>query len=300
VTLRSWLDRFGERTRPHFGQVVLVALLLSAIPLAAYFLTHPGGIHPRGDRGGPATVISFLPDAILLDHRLSWFCGGCFLVGAVLWVMRIGLPWSAWLAALGFNGVVALYIESASQVTHVAHLTCILLLIHALWYQCYRKEIAQADAAGRFWTTALYPQWVFSISIFALGLFYGLSGLSKLLRSGPGWASGVPLQLWAHLFGEKSSMWTQWILTSRTFARALQITTLIGETSGLVAIVWPASRPLIGLLLLGFHVGQIAVFGWGFHANMVLLALFFLPCRAWIDRYVARRAAVSVPQPSPG
>jgi hypothetical protein len=299
MSLRTWLDRFGERSRPQFGQVVLVALLVSAAALAAYFLSNPGGIHPRGQRGGPATVLSFLPDAVLLDRSLSLVCGGCFLVAAVLWLLRVALPWSAWTAALAFNGVVALYIESASQVTHVAHLTCVLLIVHAWWYHCYRQEIAEADAAGRFWTTALYPQWVFSLSIFALGLFYGLSGLSKLLRSGPGWANGVSLQLWVDLFGLRDSMWTQWMLDSRTFTQLLQVVTLIGETAGLLAIVWPASRPVIGLLLIGFHIGQIAVFGWGFHANMVLLALFFLPCRGWIDRLAARRR-LSEPRLSPG
>jgi hypothetical protein len=298
--LRAWLDGFGQRSRPYFGQVVLAALLLGAVPLAGYFLLNPGGIHPRGERAGPASLLSFLPDSVLLDRGVSFLCGGCFLVGAVLWVMRIGLPWSAWMAALGFNGVVALYLESASQVTHVAHLTCMLLVIHALWYQCYRKEIAEADAEGRFWATELYPQWVFSLSVFALGLFYGLSGLSKLLRSGPGWANGVSLQLWTQLFGDPDSMWTQWILSSRTFARVLQVTTLVGETAGLVAIVWPASRPIIGLLLLGFHVGQIAVFHWGFHANMIMLALFFLPCRTWIDRWATRKVAVSAPRLSAG
>jgi hypothetical protein len=300
VRLQRWLDGFGATARPHFGQVVLTALLSGAVPLAAYFLSNPGGIHPRGERGGPATVLSFLPESLLLEPALPLCCGGLFLVGAVLWPLRQGLPWSAWMTALSFNAVVALYLESASQVTHVAHLTGILLLVHALWYHCYRREIAKANDAGLFWRTFLYPQWAFSLSVFSIGLFYGLSGLSKLCRSGPDWANGLSLQLWAILFGNSQSLWTQWIIGSRTFARLLQVTTLIGETSGIVAIVWPASRPLIGLLLIGFHIGQIAVFGWGFHANMVLLALYFFPVRAWIDRWAsADIRAISGPQPGP-
>jgi hypothetical protein len=35
----------------------------------------------------------------------------------------------------------------------------------------------------------------------------------------------------------------------------------------------------------GFHIGQIAVFGWGFHANMVMLGWFFLPIDRLIDRW---------------
>ena len=87
----------------------------------------------------------------------------------------------------------------------------------------------------------------------------------------------MSLQLWAELFGDKSSVFTQMILSSRTAAAAMQWAALIGECGGLVAIVSARLRPLVGLLLIGFHVAQICVFGWGFHTNMVMLALVFLP-----------------------
>ena len=106
--------------------------------------------------------------------------------------------------------------------------------------------------------------------------------------SGLSWVNGVSLQLWAELFATtRSSLFTQMILSSRTAAAAMQGAALIGECGGLVAIVSVRLRPLVGLLLIGFHVAQICVFGWGFHTNMVMLALVFLPVYQWTPRVVA-------------
>jgi hypothetical protein len=66
---------------------------------------------------------------------------------------------------------------------------------------------------------------------------------------------------------------------------------LIGETAGFVAILSRRLRPWIGLLLIGFHFGQIDLFGWGFHSNMLILALVFLPFYEWIPRWVAAHRA---------
>jgi hypothetical protein len=289
MTPRSFLDSLGRRTRPYFGQLTLALLLFCAVPLVLYFEWHPEGIHPRGERTGPATVLSCLPDAILLSHRVRIGFGVLYALTGLLWLLRWGLPWSSWLCALSFLAVLCLYVENSSQVTHVAHLSAHLLLIQALWYQFYAWEIRQADARGRFWQTPLYPHWVHFLSVFAIGTFYGWSGLSKLLESGLGWANGLPLQLWANLWGEQQSLWTQLILADRRFAAILQATTLVGETAGFLAVVSRRARPWIGLLLIGFHIGQIAVFGWGFHANMLMLGLFFLPVEPLVNRWGERR-----------
>jgi hypothetical protein len=287
----SFVDSLGRRSLPYFGQLVLTVLILCAVPLAIYFEVHPTGIHPRGERTGPCTVLSCLPDAILLQYGVRIGCGVMFAVGGILWVLRRGLPWSCWACALGFLGVLCLYVENASQVTHVAHLTAHLLLVHALWYQFYAGEIRSADRAGRFWSSPLYPHWVYFLSVFAIGTFYGWSGLSKLLESGFGWANGLPLQLWTNLWGKRGSMWTNLILDDRRFAALLQATTLVGETAGFLAVVWKPARPWIGLLLIGFHIGQIEVFEWGFHANMLMLGLFFLPVEPLVRRWAEQREA---------
>jgi hypothetical protein len=66
---------------------------------------------------------------------------------------------------------------------------------------------------------------------------------------------------------------------------------------GFLAIVSRTLRPWIGLLLIGFHIGQIAVFGWGFHANVALLALVLLPADEWLDAW-RRRKPLASPTPT--
>ena len=238
-------------------------------------------------RTGPVSVISFLPDAILLNRGVLIACGVLFAAAALLWMRRVLIPWSSWTAALAFNAVIVLYHENSSQLTHVAHVAGAFLLIYALWYHFYAQEIRAADRERRFWQTALYPRWVYSLSVFYLGLFYGLSGFNKIAESGLFWANGLSLQLWVELFGDHHSIFTQMILSSRAMARAMQWTALLGECGGLVAIFSTRLRPLVGLALISFHIGQICIFGWGFHTNMLMLALVFLPVYQWTPRAVA-------------
>ncbi len=286
MNVRALIDSWGVRSKPYFGQLVLLSLLLCGSALCAYFVFFrpDPDLHSK-PAPGPATVLSWLPASTLHARALSYVFGLLYLAGALLWIGQLGLPWAGWLTAISYNVAVSLFLENATQATHVGHITGMMLLLYAMWYHTCNKEIRAAVAAGQFWTTPLYPRWVYSAGAFYIGLFYGLSGLSKLLQSGTGWANGVSLQLWAELFGHKNNIFTQLILRSRWLAALMQWTALIGETSGLLAAFWPLSRPVVGLLLIGFHVGQICVFGWGFHANMLLIALHFLPVSdvlAWI------------------
>jgi hypothetical protein len=286
--------RLLDRTRPHYGILVLSSLLLCAMPLAGYFLFAWPGDLPHGGRAGLSTVYSFLPDAVLHDRRTQMVCGFLFIAGAIAWVAHRLLPWSAWLTAGSFTGVVALYVENATQLTHVAHLTNMLLLLYALWYHTCRADIAAALRDHRFWRSELYPRWVYSCSVFAVGFFYGMSGLMKWLTSGPRWANGVSMQLWLRVFArDPDSLWTQLVVEDRRIATILQWVALIGETAGFVAIVSRRLRPWIGVLLIGFHLGQIQLFGWGFHANVVILALVFLPFYEWIPRWVSWRESIA-------
>ncbi|HVS34531.1 MAG TPA: hypothetical protein VMS17_03050 [Gemmataceae bacterium] len=287
-SLSRFLDRLGDRTRPHYGQLVLWTVLVCSCFLVGYFEICWGEKRTSDVRTPlPTSLLSFLPADLLLHRGLILGCGVLFAAGAVLWALRRLTPWAGWLTAFSFNAVVALYLENSSQETHVAHVAGGFLLIYALWYHFYRREIREADRERRFWRTALYPRWVYSLSVFYLGLFYGLSGFNKLAVSGLSWPNGVSLQLWVELFGLKDSVFTQLILANRTAAAAMQWAALIGECGGLVAIVSKHLRPVIGLLLIGFHVAQICVFGWGFHTNMAMLALVFLPVYSWTPRVVA-------------
>jgi len=131
------------------------------------------------------------------------------------------------------------------------------------------------------------PRWVYLCGVFYVGCFYGLSGLMKWLTSGPGWANGVSMQLWVRLFGHDNWV-SRWVVSDRNVAALLQWAALLGETSGLLAVVSKTARPWVGAALIAFHVGQIVIFGWGFHANMALIALLFLPFFEWVPAWVER------------
>jgi hypothetical protein len=284
-------DRFMERMRPHFGLLALATTLLCAGSLAAYFVAHQPHRLPRGERQGPATVA----------------CAALFYAASAVWLAQRLIPWSAVAGAASFTAVVALHAENATQLTHVAHLTNVILIVLALWYVFCARELRAARDGGRFLASRTCPWWVHLLGVWAVGIFYGSSGLTKLLTSGPGWVNGASLQLWASLWGDPDSVWTRLVLADRRFAAVLQAAALAAECAALPAVFLPRLRPWVGLGLIGFHVGQIGMFGWGFHANVVLVALFFLPCAAWLDRSAGavrfptariRRPAQAVAPPS--
>jgi hypothetical protein len=282
------LDRLTDRTRPHFGLLALAVTLACAGALAGYFLTHqPHGL-PAATRQRRVTILSGFPDRLLLDPKLQLTCGAVFYPAAALWLAQRMIPWSATAATAAFTAVVALHVENATQLTHVAHLTNAVLIAHALWHVTCARELRAARAGGRTLAAFTYPRWTHALGVFAVGQFYGFSGWTKLLTSGPGWVNGVSMQLWVSLWGEPRSITSRLILANRSVAALLQALALGTECAALPTVFLPRLRPWVGLGLLGFHCGQISVFGWGFHANAVLIALFFLPCDRWVARLVER------------
>jgi hypothetical protein len=288
----SSLDWLGTRSRPYYGQLTLWLTLLWALALAGYFVITFADAQAHGPRLGPISFISFLPDSILLNAISLDICAVVFVVAAICWVSQTLIPYSSWAAALSFTCLLAIRHENATQLTHVGHMTNMMLLIYALWYHFYAPDIRAALAAGAFWQTPLFPRWVYQLSLFYVCLFYGFSGWTKLLTSGPGWANGVSMQIWVHLFKASDSIWSQLILDNRYAARGLQAATLIAEAGTPLALFFPRLRPLFGLALIGFHYGAIAVFGWAFHGNVIAVALVLLPTAQWVEwavRYAERR-----------
>lgn len=300
--MRRFLDQLGRRTKPHHGQLILLALLLAGAWHARQY-TNAYSAHWRAAayrevRNGPVSVFSFLPDAVLLDERVLQGAAWAFYGSALLWAAQVAVPWSGWLTALSFTLLMGLHYENKNALSHTTQLTCVLLYLYALWYACCARDIRAALRAGRFWSTPLYPNWVYALAVFYVGLFYLLSGVSKLAHSGPSWANGVSLQLWVELWGDKGSYWTQLLLAHRPVAQGLQAATLAAEVVALPAVCFRRTRPLLGLLLVGFHVGSISVFHFAFHANAVLVGLLLLPLDRWVPALVARWQAGRQPWPA--
>ncbi len=278
----TWLLR---RSTPLFGQITLWVTLLCCSSLAVYFLANATHGQPAGPRQWPVTVFSWLPDRVLAWPPAQWAFAALFYASALLWAFRLAVPYSGWLTAIGITGTISLYVENHVDLTHTSHVAVMFTWIHALWYHVEAENIRRASADGTFWRAALYPEWVYWLGLSYIAMFYGFSGWLKLLHSGPGWANGVSMQIWTHMWGDPSSPFTGLILRHRWIAQVMQVLTLIAEAGAPLAIISRRARVVLGLLLIGFHIGAISVFKWGFHSNAVLIALHFLPVREWLQRW---------------
>jgi hypothetical protein len=283
VNQSSWLDWFNTRSLPHFGQLATWLLLGASLWLARYPLEIASG-----SRQGPASLLTWLPGEVLSSPLSFWTARGLLVLGVVLWFWRMFLPWSCWLTVIAFTSLWSLHVENSWHTNHCFQMTNNLLYIQALWETLCAREIRAATAAGKYWQTPLYPRWVTLAAVAYIGIFHTAAGLSKLTFSGPGWANGVSLQIWTHLWGRPWSPTTWLILNSRTFTQVLQAATLVVETCGVLA-VFPRLRTWIGLATVGFYVGVLMTFDYGFQLNLLFTAVYLLPVERWVESYVRKR-----------
>lgn len=282
-----WTSRLQERSLPHFNQCVTWLLLASAsIVVFCPFTVR------TGPRQGAATLLAWLPDALLASPWLFGMFRVMLAAGIVLWLFRCWLPWSCWLATLGLTGLWSLHVENTYNTSHIFHMTNMLLVIQSLWITADAALVKRTIAAGNYWRTPLVPRWVSLASIAYIGLFHTAAGLSKLVFSGPGWANGTSLQLWAYLFGYEWSPARELMIRSRTLTAWMQVATLIVETAGILAVI-PRLRTWIGLALLGFYLGVIVTFPYGFGLNAVFTCLYLLPFERWITARAEARLNTS-------
>jgi hypothetical protein len=272
----AWQDHLCRRSLPHFGQLINWFLIGTAVCLL--FLSFE---QQTGERQTPTTVLSWLPHAWLTSAWLPWLCRASLVVGGALWLFNVGLPWSCWLTTAGFTALWSLHVETTYNTAHIFNLPNMLMVVQSLWITFEAPQIRAAIKAGKYYETPLLPRWVVLTGIAYIGIFHTAAGLTKLLYSGPGWANGISLQLWTHLWGHSWAPSTWLILSSRTFTRILQAATLIIETAGVLAI-FPRWRPWIGLGLVGFYAGVLLTFDYGFHFNALFTALYLLPVEPWL------------------
>jgi hypothetical protein len=283
----TWQSRLCPRSPPHFGQFINWALIGTAFFLL--FLTFE---QRTGERQVPTTVLSWLPYAWLSSAWLLWICRVLLVVGCLLWLFNRALPWSCWLTTVAFTALWSLHVETTYNTAHIFNLPNMLLVIQSLWITIEAPQINAAIKSGKYYEAPLLPRWVVLTGIAYIGIFHSAAGLTKLLYSGPGWANGVSLQLWTHLWGHSWAPSTWLILSSRTFTLSLQIATLVIETAGVLA-VFPRLRTWIGLALVGFYAGVLLTFDYGFHFNALFTALYLLPVEPWISARAGKKSVES-------
>ncbi len=272
-----------QRTLPQFNQLVIWTLLAISALLAIW----PFEIR-AGERAGVASLLWWLSDSVVHSHWTWLALRVLLLVGSVLWLNQLALPWSCWLVVFAFTGLWSLHVETTYNTAHIFHMANMLLIIQAIWITADARLIRARWRDGTFWQTPLVPSWVSLASIAYIGVFHTAAGLSKLLFSGTDWANGTSLQLWTHLWGRPWSPTTRLMLSSRNITQALQILTLVFETGGVLAI-FPRLRSIVGWGLVAFYIGVLATFDYGFQFNALLTMFYFLPVERWITEAAARR-----------
>ena len=280
----SFSTRLHECALPHLGQTVNWVLIGICFILGSLSFDISEGL-----RQSPVTMISWLPEtwlsAPISFHilRIMLWCG------ALLWLMGWATPWSCWLATLSFTGLWSLHMENTTNGAHIFNVSNQLLVVQSLWITLKHREIRAAVKAGKYWTTALYPNWAFWLAIGFIGLFHTYAGLAKILHSGLDWPNGTSLQLWAYWDGRLDSWTREIMISNRSFTVIMQWATLIFETAGILALFNRQLRLLIGLALISFYIGVILTFDYGFHINLLLTALYHLPFDRWLPQYFSKK-----------
>ena len=247
----------------------------------------------------PATIFTWLPVSLLRNGMFFTLVRIGVIAAALMWWARIWTPISCWLTVGLAMLLWSLRMENLTNGAHVFNVANMLLVVHAMWFQFYHRQIdvalASADSTGEVDDSDLaklnkeqeqlqrcYPRWVFMLCVFYLGWFHSLAGFTKILSSGFGWGNGVSLQLWTKLFGWGPSPFGQLLLYDARLTAWMQTGALIIECTCILVIFNRWLRYGLGLALFGFYMGVLTTFvTFGFHFNALLVVWFLLPVDWW-------------------
>ena len=278
-TLHRFGDWLCDAATPRFGQVSTWILLSFAVVVALIPIEFDVGQRSPDS----SSLFSALPVSVLTSPLLFTAVRIVLLVSALLWAAGKFIPVSCWVTVFTFTLMWSLRMENLTNGAHIFNVTNMLLVIHAMWFHFRATEIRTAIHCGNFWQTPLYPRWVFFLSVFYLGWFHTLAGITKIATSGFGWGNGLSLQIWTAMFGWPPSPFGQVLLFDTRLTALMQSGALALECASILCIVGRRFRYAIGLGLTGFYIGVLTTFvDFGFHFNAILVAWFLLPVDAWM------------------
>lgn len=266
---------------PFFGLMSLYILLGICFYLTLTFRAESFGI---GEKGITASAIGYvLPQSFIRNREIFDLVRIVFCISAISWCMGLLIPFSSWCSVFSFTIFGSLVHENVPYILHKYHVPNALLVVNALWYHFYKDALNGSWSDKDFWSKRSYPEWVHWSSVCVISIFYGYSGLSKLLYSGLEWPNGVTLQLWTLMWGDKKSSITELILSNRQIAAVVQSIVLIAECLAPFAIISKKIRVICGVVLVGFHVINERVFHLDFWGNAILIVLFYFPIMSQIE-----------------
>lgn len=268
--LRGRVETLLEVRSTRFAQLSLWMILVSAF----YYSTVIEEYSTTAQIEHHLSFATLLPDSMSSNYVLFQACRAGFWISALFWALNLALPVSSWAATVLFTVLISLGVGSVSYTIHIYHLTNWLMFIYCFWYQLYWRDIRNAPHLLLFGRSGPFPRWAVFLSVYFIALSYTFSGLTKLGISGIAWADGTSLQLWSLLTAVSWSPTAPVFLYDRMWAMIAQSSVLLLESTAFLAIVFPRYRPLLGILLFGFHVGNELTFNHLFYGNTLLDLLF--------------------------
>ena len=259
-------------SNPSYGQRLLWLTLVVSAYLAF-------DVHLDYSELPKANTVSLIGLLFPLDWGESYLVVSSrtiFLISGALWGLRIGVPWSSWCATFSYTFLISTYWENLPWFRHKFILPNLILFVLALWYQFYRREIGAPKNWPDFFGSPIEPSWVKFLSLWSLIMFYGLSGVSKLLG---GWSflDGTSLQLWFHLMVEPGHPVREAVLGAEGVAAFLQTGAWLVELSSFGALFFRWYRMPLAVLLSCFHLIVQWTFGIPFLTNIPLIWAILIP-----------------------
>ncbi|HEY6197079.1 MAG TPA: hypothetical protein VI231_00585 [Candidatus Binatia bacterium] len=250
------------------GSYFGVVFVFTTFALVLYYTGYVS-LGPVVQRERALTFLGFLPDRVLFSHMLFRYMKIAVVLGLACWIFHFALPFSAWLTFAAFSVLMCQTIESAYYTVHIYHIAYVSLLVVTFWYTLEYRELRRFRTAAQLYN-AQYPEWLFFVPFFYLVVTYSYSGIIKLTRNGFGWINGTSLQLWVLMIGDSQSLATKLMVSSRTVALLVQISTLVFESTAFLTLWFRRLRPAYGVALIGMHLGVEMIFGFSFWGNIAM------------------------------
>src|SRR5205085_10894288 len=149
-------------------------------------------VHER-QRAGFASLLWWLPDAVVHSVWTWQSCRLLLLAGSALWLFQLWLSWSCWIVVIAFTCLWSLHVETTHNTAHIFNMANMLLMIQAIWITADAALIRGRLRDRTYWQSLIVPRWVSLASIAYIGIFHSAAGISKLAFSGPAWANGTSL-----------------------------------------------------------------------------------------------------------